>query len=63
VLRNQNGVQAEILPIGAIIHRLLVPDANGKADDIVLGFDDPKTYIVRTAPLHSFSQKEAAIFS
>ncbi|EIE18881.1 aldose 1-epimerase [Coccomyxa subellipsoidea C-169] len=44
VLRNRNGVQAEILPVGAIIHRLLVPDANGKADDIVLGFDDAKTY-------------------
>ncbi|KAK9918686.1 hypothetical protein WJX75_005996 [Coccomyxa subellipsoidea] len=44
VLRNANGVQADILPIGGTIHRLLVPDANGKADDIVLGFDDAKTY-------------------
>ena len=53
VLRNRNGVQAEILPVGAIIHRLLVPDANGKADDIVLGFDDAKTYEVglERAPL------------
>lgn len=46
VLRNKNGVQADILPIGATIHRLLVPDKNGQADDVVLGFDDPKTYQV-----------------
>ncbi|CAL8463885.1 g3420 [Coccomyxa elongata] len=50
VLRNKNGVQADILPIGAIIHRLLVPDKNGQADDIVLGFDDPKTYQLGNSP-------------
>jgi aldose 1-epimerase len=45
-LRNSNGVQADIMALGAIIHRLLVPDVYGIADDVVLGFDDPETYRV-----------------
>lgn len=63
VLRNANGVQADILPIGGTVHRLLVPDANGKADDIVLGFDDAKTYQVRKilGPCHADSNLLAAL--
>ena len=45
-LRNPNGMQADILPVGATIQRLLVPDKNGIAEDIVLGYDSPKHYQV-----------------
>ena len=34
-------------PIGCCIQRLLVPDAQGNLEDIVLGFDDLKPYSVR----------------
>lgn len=50
-LRNSRGVQADIIPIGATIQRLLVPDINGKAEDIVLGYDDPQSYRVSAVRL------------
>ena len=47
ILSNVNGMQVHILPVGAIIQRLLVPNGQGVAEDVVLGFDDPKQYQVR----------------
>ena len=47
ILSNMNGMQAYILPIGATIQRLIVPDQRGMAEDIVLGFDDATQYQVR----------------
>ncbi|CAK0786381.1 hypothetical protein CVIRNUC_009594 [Coccomyxa viridis] len=44
ILSNMNGMQAYILPIGATIQRLIVPDQRGMAEDIVLGFDDATQY-------------------
>lgn len=38
------GVTAGIIPYGAALQSLLVPDREGKARDIVLGFDDPEDY-------------------
>ena len=40
-------MQAHILPIGATVQRLIVPDKDGVAEDVVLGYDDPKQYQVR----------------
>jgi aldose 1-epimerase len=37
-------LEAEVLTYGARLHRLCVPDATGKATDIVLGCADLKTY-------------------
>jgi galactose mutarotase-like enzyme len=45
-LRNANGLQADILPVGATIQRLIVPDRDGVAEDVVLGYDSPKHYQV-----------------
>ena len=45
-IRNANGLQADILAVGATIHRLLVPDRNGVIEDVVLGYDSPKHYQV-----------------
>lgn len=38
-------ITAHISNFGATIHRLYVPDAAGKLDDVVLGFDTPAEYI------------------
>ena len=41
-LSNDQGMKAEITDLGATLVRVLVPDATGKADDLVLGFDNGK---------------------
>jgi aldose 1-epimerase len=43
-LRNSHGVEASIITYGATLQSLKVPDKTGKADDIVLGFDDVQGY-------------------
>lgn len=43
-LTNVNGCKAQIITFGARIHKLFVPDRNGKFIDIVAGFDDPEGY-------------------
>ena len=44
ILRNAAGAEAHVLPTGAIIQRLLVPDRSGKLDDVVLGYDTEAEY-------------------
>lgn len=39
------GVTAVVTDCGAALVRLLVPDAAGHVDDVVLGFDDPNDYV------------------
>jgi aldose 1-epimerase len=43
-LENKNGMQAKVTNYGAILVNLLVPDKNGKLDDVVLGFDNVEGY-------------------
>lgn len=43
-LKNNKGTVIKILNYGGIITNILVPDKNGKMDDICLGFDDMKGY-------------------
>lgn len=43
-LSNGKGMKAEVTDLGAILVRVLVPDAAGKVDDLVLGFDDGESY-------------------
>lgn len=41
----KNGKMTAVLSdMGAMIHRLFVPDRNGKLADVVLGFDNPEKY-------------------
>ncbi|MGE5432323.1 MAG: aldose epimerase family protein, partial [Syntrophomonadaceae bacterium] len=49
-LRNKNGVTAEITNYGGIVVRLLVPDRNGKLDDVVLGFNTLEEYLKDNSP-------------
>lgn len=44
-LRADSGCQVEILDYGVTIRSLLVPDRNGKAVDVVLGYDTLEEYI------------------
>jgi len=45
VLSNEIGMQASIITYGAIIQSLLVPDRNGKIEDVTLGYDKLEDYI------------------
>lgn len=46
VLRNGNGIEVHLIQTGAIVQRLLVPDATGQTIDVAAGFDDPNLYLV-----------------
>ncbi|MFB3829556.1 MAG: aldose epimerase family protein [Bryobacteraceae bacterium] len=46
-LANRNGMQAAITTYGGIVVSLKVPDRAGKAEDVVLGFDDLQGYLKR----------------
>ena len=49
-LRNGRGVEVKIMNYGATVVSLKVPDRNGKLGDIVLGFDDPASYLRDNKP-------------
>lgn len=46
-LTNKNGISASICDYGGIVTHLLVPDKNGVAEDIVLGFDSMHHYLAK----------------
>lgn len=48
-LENGNGMKAEVMNFGAILVNLFVPDKNGKAEDVVLGYDKLEDYYVNGA--------------
>jgi aldose 1-epimerase len=45
ILSNKAGARARIITLGAAIQSLSVPDRNGRAGDIVLGFDSAQEYL------------------
>lgn len=47
-LVNHSGITMKVTNYGGIITSLMVPDKNGKAADIVLGFDSLSSYIAKT---------------
>ena len=53
-ITNKNGLSMTALDFGAIIANLMVPDKDGKLDDIVLGFDDVAGYEVNGCFFGSF---------
>lgn len=46
ILENSSGMRVEILNYGGIITKLFVPDKNGIAEDVVLGFDTLDEYLI-----------------
>jgi aldose 1-epimerase len=49
-LTNTAGVEVKALTYGGIITSWRVPDRSGQMADIVLGFDDPGTYLTNNSP-------------
>ena len=47
VLKNAKRVEVHVVPVGASIQRIMVPDKNGFIADVVLGFDSADEYLVR----------------
>ncbi len=45
ILENQNGFRACVMNYGAILTNLYVPDRNGQAEDVVLGYDCLEQYL------------------
>jgi aldose 1-epimerase len=45
VLRGLHGFEARIITFGAALQALIVPDAQGRCEDIVLGYDDLAGYV------------------
>src|SRR5580658_10343385 len=43
-LRNSRGAEADIMTYGGIVQKLVMPDKNGKFDDVVLGVDNLDGY-------------------
>ena len=43
-LTNKNGMEVKITNFGAVINSIVVPDRNGKMENVVLGFDSLKSY-------------------
>ncbi len=43
-LKNSKGMKAGVINYGAILVNLMVPDKNGKIDDVVLGYDKLEPY-------------------
>jgi len=48
-LTNKSGMSVSIMDYGATIVRIVVPDRNGKLDDVALGFDKFTPYLRQTA--------------
>ncbi|MBX9722901.1 MAG: galactose mutarotase [Candidatus Obscuribacterales bacterium] len=46
-LANKNGMTVKVINYGAIIAECWVPDKNGKAENVVLGFDNLEQYLVK----------------
>lgn len=44
-LRNSSGASLDVINLGAAITALRVPDRFGELQDIVLGYDEPKSYL------------------
>ena len=50
VLRNSHGVEVHVLPTGACIHRLVLPDRHGALEDVVLGMATEASYADGSSP-------------
>ena len=44
-LKNASGAYVQLASIGAAIVSIVVPDKDGKLDDVVLGYKNPLDYI------------------
>jgi aldose 1-epimerase len=59
VLTNKNGVSVSFTDYGACIVNVMVPDRNGKIEDVVLGYDDVTGYEINSPGFGSFIGRHA----
>lgn len=59
VLTNENGMSVSLTNYGANIVSVLVPDVNGKIDDVVLGYDKVSGYEINKPGFGSFIGRHA----
>ena len=44
-LTNKSGASVTLSSLGAAIQKIIVPDKDGKLDDVVIGYDNPESYL------------------
>jgi len=49
ILKNSHGMEVHAISFGGIITNIIVPDKNGKMDDVVLGYDSLDGYLTNPA--------------
>ena len=47
-MKNKNNIEVSVINYGGIITNILVPDKNGKREDITLGYDDMEGMVLIT---------------
>ncbi len=45
ILTNKNGMQVSVLTLGGAVQEILVPDRNGRIDNVICGFDTLESYL------------------
>ncbi len=48
--KSSDGFEVRIMNYGGIVTHLMVPDKNGRVEDVVLGFDDLESYLTKQPP-------------
>jgi len=46
-LANDKGMSARIITLGATLQAVIVPDKNGRKEDVTLGYDKAQDYLTR----------------
>lgn len=59
ILTNDHGMKVTLSDYGANVIGIVVPDKNGKQDDVVLGYDDLKSYEVNSCAFGSLIGRHA----
>ncbi|EZG02601.1 hypothetical protein H106_07440 [Trichophyton rubrum CBS 735.88] len=49
-----NNITASFIPYGARLISLMVPDREGKMQDVIVGYDDPQDYVKDTLTNHTY---------
>lgn len=62
-LKNDRGIQVDLLSVGATIEKFLVPNLYGQIDNIVLSYQDPLDYVKNTDCLGSVLGRTAGRIS
>lgn len=51
-LKNSHGMRLNFLNYGGIVTGIFAPDREGKFENVVLGFDDPRKYVLANPPYY-----------